>query len=61
MENARTEPTDRSMPPITITAVMPIARIPRTVTWSENVQQVAERKERASGKRKDDTKHSPGQ
>src|SRR5246127_2571930 len=31
---ARMDPTERSIPPITMTRVMPTARIPRTVTWS---------------------------
>src|SRR6478672_11729735 len=35
MEKARMDPTEKSMPPMTITAVIPIARIPKTVTWSK--------------------------
>ena len=33
-DSASTEPTDRSMPPIRITRVMPIAITPITVIWS---------------------------
>ena len=32
MDTARTDPTDRSMPPMTITAVMPSAMMPSTVS-----------------------------
>ena len=33
-DNANTEPTERSIPPIRMTKVMPTAMTPRTVTWS---------------------------
>ena len=37
---ARTAPTDRSMPPATMTKVMPSARMPRMVTWSSTFRRL---------------------
>ena len=55
IESAKIEPTDRSMPPMTMTAVMPIAMIPRTVTWSTTLSPL--RSDRKYGLRTANTAH----
>ena len=40
IEKASTEPTERSMPPMRITSVIPMATIPPTVTWSRMFSQL---------------------
>ena len=44
IDRASTEPTDKSMPPITITAVMPRAMMPSTVSWSSTFSRLRNEK-----------------
>ena len=50
MEKASTEPTDRSMPPMTMTRVMPMARMPSTVTWSRMLRALRTEKKYSEAK-----------
>ena len=56
-----TEPTDRSMPPVRITKVMPIATMPTTTDWSRRLKILDRRQEIGRGERQargqDDSQH----
>ena len=59
--SATVEPGERSMPPVRITSVAPMATIATIETWSETLLRLAAIKNRWAGQADDHDNHQKGQ